>query len=60
MSNATRSMIVWKITVRWIPFSLELFVKWILLVWKDWMIVGIPFARRKFRPTGYQGKGIGG
>jgi len=49
-----------KTTVRWIPISLEMYIRKILLVRKDWKIRTIPFARRKFRPTGYQGKGIGG
>jgi len=51
---------VWKTTVQWIPISLEMYVRKILLVQKDWTIEGVPFAWRKFRPTGYQSKGIGG
>jgi hypothetical protein len=31
----------------------------ILVGQRDWRIGRIPFAQKKFRPTGYQGKGIG-
>jgi len=58
--NGTMGKLVRKTTVRWIPISLEMYIRKILLVRKDWVIGRIPFARRKFRPTGYQGKGIGG
>jgi len=58
--NGTLGQMVWKTTVRWIPISLEMHIRQILLVRKDWSIGGIPFARRKFRLTGYQSKGIGG
>jgi len=58
--NDTMGKMVWKTTVRWIPICLEMYIRKILLVWKDWKIGRIPFAWRKFRPTGYQSKGIGG
>jgi hypothetical protein len=51
--------LVRKTTVRWIPCSIESDITKILVVRKDWMIEGIPFARRKFRPIGDQSKGIG-
>jgi hypothetical protein len=51
---------VWKTTVRWIPIGLEMYIRKILLVWKDSRIGRTPFAWRKFRLTGYQRKGIGG
>ena len=51
---------VWKTTVRWITIPFEMFIRRILCVRKDWTIERITFARRKFRPTGYQSKGIGG
>jgi len=50
---------VWKTTVRWIPISLEMHIRRILFIQKDWRVERIPFARRKFRPTSYQNKGIG-
>jgi len=43
-----------------IPISLQMGITRILLVQKDWRIDRIPFAQRKFRPTGYQSKGIAG
>jgi hypothetical protein len=49
-----------KTTVRWIPIGLEIYIRKILLVQRDWRIGRIPFAWRKFRPTGYQDKVIGG
>jgi len=51
--------IVLKPTVQRIPISREMYIRKILLVRKDWKIGRIPFAQRKFRPTGYQIKGIG-
>jgi hypothetical protein len=57
--NGTMRMMVRTTTVQWIPISLELHIRRILLVPSDWRIGRIPFARRKFRLTGYQSKGIG-
>jgi hypothetical protein len=51
---------VLRIAVRWIPFSLEIYIRKILLVQKDWRIGTIPFAWRMVRWPGYQGKEIGG
>jgi len=47
-----------KTTVHWIPISLEMYIKRILLFWKDWRIERIPFPSRKFKPTGFHDKGI--
>jgi hypothetical protein len=58
--NGTRRKMIQKTIVRWIPISLEIYIRKILLVQKDWRIEGIPFGWRKFRPTAYQNKEIGG
>jgi len=58
--SGTMGKIIWKTTVRWIPHSLEMYIRKIMLVRKDCWIGRIPFARRKFRPSGYQSIGIGG
>jgi hypothetical protein len=57
--NGTMRKMVRKTTVRWIPISLEMYIRKILLVRRDWKIERIPFAWMKFRPTGYQSQGIG-
>jgi hypothetical protein len=57
--NGTMRMMVRKTKVRWIPISLEMHIRRIVLVRSDWRIGRIPFAWRKFRLTGYQSKGIG-
>jgi len=49
-----------KTTVRGIPISLEMYIRHILLIRKNWRIGRIPFDWRKFRHTGYQSRGIGG
>jgi hypothetical protein len=46
-------------TVRCITISLEIYVRKILSVQKDWRIGRIPFAWSKFRATGYPSKWIG-
>jgi hypothetical protein len=48
-----------KTTVRWTPISLDMNTSKILVGQRDWRIGRIPFAQKKFRPTGYQGRGIG-
>ena len=58
--NGTMGRMVRKTTVRWISISLELYIRMILFVQRDWKIGRITFAQRKFRLTGYQSKGIGG
>jgi hypothetical protein len=57
--NGTSRKMVRKTTVRWIPISPEMYIGKILLVRRGWRIERIPFARRKFRPSGDQSKGIG-
>jgi len=57
--NGAKRMMVRKTTVRWIPISLEMYIRQLQLVQKDWRIEMIQFARRKFRRSGYQSKGIG-
>jgi hypothetical protein len=50
---------VQKTTVRWIPISLDMYIRKILLAQKDWRIGMLLVAQRKCRQTGYQGEGIG-
>ena len=57
--NGKMGIMVRKTTVRWIPISLEIYIRMILLVRSNWRIGRIPFVERKSRPTGYQSKGIG-
>jgi hypothetical protein len=57
--NGTTRKMVRKTTVQWIPISLEIYIRKVLLVQRDWRIERITFDRRKCRPTGYQSQGIG-
>ena len=58
--HSTMRKMVWKTTVRWIPISLEIHIRKMLLVRRDWRIGRILLAQRMFRPTGYQSKRIRG
>jgi len=50
--NGTMRKMAQKTTVRWIPISLQMYIRKILFIRKDWIIGRIPFAQGKFRPTG--------
>jgi len=60
MLDGVMRKMVWKTTVQWIVISVEINIRKILLVQKNWRIESIPFVWRKFRPTGYHSKGIEG